>query len=479
MFRTYNQRNRLLLMVLLLALLLSCKLPSLPTGGQALKIPDHYYGQKDTASADLKPYRQFYTSPHLRSLIDTVIARNYDLAIAAKRIEYARAGVIQTKGLLRPQANAVIAPGVRKFGLYTMDGAGNSATDIEKGKVVPVDLPDLYLGIQASWELDIWGKLKSRKASAFAKVMATQEAKQAIQTSLIAEAASAYYELMAEDEMLRVIDETISLQEQALETVRIQKQSAQANELAVQQFEAQLLGLRSMRTDVLQQIAVQENRIHALCGQWSGPVQRDTGFYTIQAFDFLRTGIPSQLLSHRPDIRQAEWELLSTRSDLKAARAAFLPSVTIGGGVGVQAYRASLLFLFPESLAYTVAAGLTQPLFNRSQIKAEFAKASAVQGEALLNYEKLINRGYLEADLSIRKLRLLDQMVELKKRQQEVLSSAVNVSAELFRTGRATYLEVLLTRQSGVSTSMELIRAKRDQYLTTIELYRSLGGGWN
>jgi NodT family efflux transporter outer membrane factor (OMF) lipoprotein len=358
-----------------------------------------------------------------------------------------------------------------------MDGAGNIVTDIETGKLVPIDLPDFYYGFQASWEVDLWGKLKNRKKSAMARYFATVEGRKLVQTALVAETAAAYYELQSDDQVLRMLDQTIALQEEALKTVRVQKEAAQVNELAVQQFEAQLLDMKSLRLQMQQKIVEHESRINFLAGRFAQPIQRDSTFFVNEAIPAIQAGIPASLLRNRPDVRQVEWELVATKADLSAARAAFLPSLTITGGLGLQAYRNGLIFTLPESIAYSMIAGLTAPVINRNMIKAEFERADAQQLETLYQYRQTIARGYFEVYQELRNIRTLSQVFSNRQQETALLSSSIQVSAELFRTGRASYLEVLLSRQNALRSNIELINTRKNQYLAAINLYRALGGG--
>jgi NodT family efflux transporter outer membrane factor (OMF) lipoprotein len=403
---------------------------------------------------------------------------NYDLLIATQRIQLARAMVLQSRAPLMPQVNGAITPSLRKFGLYTMDGAGNIVTDIEPNKRVPVDLPDFYYGFQASWEVDLWGKLRSRKKAASARFLATVEGRRLVETSLVAETAAAYYELQSDDQVLRLLDETIRIQEQALEMVRVQKQAGVVNELAVQQFEAQLLGMRSLRVEMRQKIIEHESRINFLAGRFPQPIARDSSFFLHAAIPIIQAGVPSTLLRNRPDLRQAEWELQAARADLASARAAFFPSLMITGGAGVQAYRHGLLFMLPESIAYSALAGLTAPLINRRMIRSEFEGADARQMEALYQYRKAVARGFFEVYQEMNNIRNLEQVYEIKSRETAILASSIQVSSDLFRTGRADYLEVLIARQNALRANIELINTRKNQYLATINLFRALGGGW-
>lgn len=421
--------------------------------------------------------RLFSNTPLLDNLLDTVIARNPDLSIALQRIRWSAAAARQARGLLRPQVNLVGSPSLRKFGLYTMDGAGNIVTEMEPGKLVPIDLPDLYAGFQSTWEADVWGKLSSRNAAATARRLATTEGRRLLRTQLVAEAASAYYELLSYDQELRLLDETIRLQEQALELARVQQQAAVVNRLAVLQFEAQLVGQQALRREVQQLVVDTEARLRILLGGWNRNIPRDTTFFTDLALPAIAPGTPAEILRHRPDVRQAEWEVEAAQADLKAARAALLPALNISGGLGLQAYRGGLLFRLPEAVAYSLVAGLAGPLVNRSQLRGEYEKADAQRTEAVIHYQRTVTRAFLEVEQEWRRVGNLAALYDLKRRERAIQAEAVDVALELFRYGRANYVEVLMTRQNALRTAIEVIDARRRQYQAAITLYRALGGG--
>jgi len=189
-------------------------------------------------------------------------------------------------------------------------------------------------------------------------------------------------------------------------------------------------------------------------------------------------GIPSQLLANRPDIKQAELELVAAKADMKAAKAAFYPSLNLSGFAGLQAFQAGLLFQTPESVAYSMLANLASPLINRSAIKASFKSASAAQVEALYNYQKIILTAYIEVSNESARINNLEKIVALKTEQVTVLNTAVQVSSELFRTNRANYLEVLMTQRSTLETRLQLVTLKLRQCNASIDIYKALGGGW-
>ena len=359
-------------------------------------IPESFASTKDSTNSATIDWRQFFSDSTLIDLIDTALKNNLDVLMALQKIEIARADLRMRKGALLPEISGGGSVSQRRFGRYTMDGAGNRETEITPGHKVPDDLPDYYVGLQTTWEMDIWGKLRNKKKAAFARYLGSIEGKNIVHTNLISEIAITYYELLGLDTELEIIRDTIGLQENALSIVTIQKQTAAANELAVQQFEAQLLNSRALEIEVLQRITVSENKMNFLLSRFPQSVIREKSILFKEIPAQVKSGIPSDLLKNRPDIKQAELELIAAKADVKSAKKAFYPSLNITGAMGLQAFNTSFLFRSPESLAYTAMGSLTAPLINRSAIKAQFNTEQAKQIEALYNYQKTIINGYIE-----------------------------------------------------------------------------------
>lgn len=441
-------------------------------------LPASYSEQAADSSLIVLPYKAFFRDPYLLQLLDTALVNNWDLQIALQRIEKFNAEVLQTTGAQRPRVDAVVGSAIRRYGLYTMDGAGNSSTFMLPGKIVPTDLPDYFVGFQSAWEIDIWGKLKSRKKAAVARYLASREGRNLLLTQLVSEIASRYYELKAADQLLRIIDESIAIQQRAFDIVKAKKEAAFLNELAVKQFEAQLANLLALQQELQQSVFITENSINLLVGRFPQPIQRDTVFANNLLLHQVKAGIPAALLQNRPDIRQAALELSATRADVAAARAAFNPSFNITASLGYQAFRPDLLFNTPQSVAYTLVGGLVTPLVNRAALKAAYANANANQLEATYQYYKTVVQGYHEVFTELQRTRNLTEMQQRKASETQLLSQAVNIAEALFRTGRATYLEVLFAQQQTLKAKMELVEIKKRILASGVHLYRSLGGGW-
>jgi NodT family efflux transporter outer membrane factor (OMF) lipoprotein len=444
----------------------------------APQMPQSYHGSTDSSGAARISWKEYFGDPHLQALIDEGIRNNYDQRLALQKIEFFGSYVKGARGALFPSVHGNASYARRKFGLYTMDGAGNISTTITPGEIVPVHLPDHFLGLQTAWEMDIWGKLRNKKKAAFNRYLSSIEARHLIITNLVADIAAEYYSLLELDNELDIIRETIRLQQDALELVELQKQTGVTNELAVKQFRAQVLNSKSLEYETLQRITVVENRINFLLGRFPRAVPRDKSGFS-RSFAFQPTpGIPAELLRNRPDIRRAEFELIASKADVGAAKAAFFPSLSITGMLGLQAFKTRFLFTSPESVAYALVANLVAPLVNRSAIKAEFTRANASKVEALMKYQESILKGYIEVYNELGNIRNLDSIAAVKSEEMNVLSESVDTANELFKTGRANYLEVLVAQKNSLTSRLEFLDVRTRRYHAYINIYKALGGGW-
>jgi outer membrane protein, multidrug efflux system len=472
-------KNRFALMLITMgSLLIGCKGLKINEDRKFNPVPSAYADRADSLNTASIKWKQYFSDTSLAGLIDIALQNNFDALIAMQRIEAARSNVRLAQGALLPSVSGYTSVAQRKFGLYTMDGAGNITTEITPGKIIPINLRDYYLGLQTSWEVDLWGKLRNRKKAAIARYLGTLEGKNLVITNLVADVATSYYELLAMDNELEIILETMKLQEDALSIVRVQKQAGVVNELVVKQFEAQYLNSRILEKEVRQRIFESENRVNFLLGRYPQPINREkTQFVKPISFQ-VNVGIPSDLLKNRPDIRQAEYNLVASKADVKAAKAAFYPSLNINGAYGFQAFKTGLLFTSPQSVAYTIFGGLAMPLINRSAIKAEFRNANAMQREALYSYQQSIINGYVEVYNQVALIKNLDEIYVLRNDQVDVLTQSVDASNDLFKSGRASYLEVLLTQRNALDSRLQLVEAKKRQYFAFVNIYKALGGGW-
>lgn len=456
----------------------SCKAPAVVASKTNLPVPESYGNASDTTNMGTKPWKSFFKDKNLVDLIDTALQNNQELKITLQEIEIAKNDIRVRKGALLPTVGLRAGTGVEKVGRYTSQGAGDATTEIKPGMETPDPLTDFSLAAYANWEVDIWKKLRNSKKAAVSRYLSSIEGKKFVQTNLIAEVADSYYELLSLDNQLAVIQQNIKLQNNALDIVKVQKEAARTTELAVQKFQAEVLASQSMEFETLQKIKETENRINFLLGRYPQEIKRDqSNFLSMQPVG-VNSGIPSQLLDNRPDVKQAELELAAAKLDVKTARAEFYPSLDISASYGLQAFKSSYLFTFPESVLYSLAGDITAPLINRNAIKAEFNNANARQLQAMYNYERTVLNAYLEVSNQLSKITNLDKSYTLKSQQVEALNKSIDVAGDLFKSARADYFEVLMTQRDALESKLELIETKQEQLNASIHVYRDLGGGW-
>ena len=451
----------------------ACSLPSRLALPEARPVP---VAGGDTLA--LSAFQQVFQDPHLRSLIDTAMLRNNTLLAAAQRIEAARANLLMAKKAVLPSVDLSVTGGVEKYGDYTMNGVGNYDTNlspnINKDQRIPRNVPDYFVGLRSSWEIDLWGKLKKRKKAAYHRFLASQEGQRLLKTQIVAGIAGMYYELTALDEELKIIERNIVLQESAVATVNVQKAAGRATELAVQQFTAQLLSTQGLAYNIRQQITALENQLNAALGRFPMPVARraDT---TLPAG--VKGGIPASLLLRRPDVRQAELELAAGRADVEAARASFLPSLTLTPYAGFNSFKAGLLFRSPASIAWGIAGGITAPVFNKKQLRSQFNISTASATSAFYHWQQAVVDGYKEIATAVSKVENEQRAYALKNKEVAVLRDAVATANIMYSTGYASYLEVITAQRSVLEAELALVTTRREVYSGLVALYRALGGG--
>jgi outer membrane protein, multidrug efflux system len=442
------------------------------------EIPTSFKDKTDTTNiADIQ-WKDYFVDPLLHTLIDTAIENNIDLQMALQRIEISRSSVRAATGALMPTMGLGVGTAIRRYGLYTMDGAGNATTDFKSGQQIPANLPDLFVGLQSSWEVDIWGKLQNQRSSAMAKFLASIEGTSFVVSNLVADVAIYYNELRALDNELDIIRQTLHTQYESLEVIQVQKEVGRATELAVELFEAQVLNTSILEKEVLQQITITENHINFLLGRFPQPIERTKGEYFTDIPHEISSGVPSQLLANRPDVREAEFQIKASKFDLKVAKAAFFPSFNITASFGFQAFNPDFLFVAPASIAYTAVGTLVAPLINRNALQAQFNNAEANQLTAMYHYQKTILNAYVEVANELSNIHNLRKINILKKQQNEVLRQSVETSHLLYRYGRATYLEVLTAQRNTLQSDLELINFAKQLRIAAVKIYKALGGGW-
>jgi len=457
----------------------ACKVPGLVQKTENTNVPGTYANstQQDTVNVAQLKWKEYFTDPNLDSLIDTALKNNQELNITLQEIEVAKSEIRARKGEYLPFIGLQGSAGVDKVGRYTNIGALEENLPIKEGKAMPEPLQDYRVGAYASWEADIWGKLHNAKKAAVSRYLSSVEGKNFMVTNLIAEIANSYYELLALDNQLDIVKQNIQIQTNALQIVKLQKESTRVTELAVRRFQAQVLNTQSLQYNIQQQITETENRLNFLVGRFPQAVTRTKTPLTDLVPEIIQSGLPSQLLANRPDIKQAENDLAAAKLDVKVAKARFYPSLGISAGIGYQAFNPSYL-IKPQSLLYSLAGDLTAPLINRNAIKATYISANAKQVQAVYNYEKTILNAYVEVANQLAKVDNLAKSYNLKSQEVDALNQSIDISNTLFQSARADYMEVLMTQRDALESKFDLIETKLQQMNARVNIYKALGGGW-
>ncbi|MFD3394851.1 TolC family protein [Aquirufa sp. OSTEICH-129V] len=450
---------------------------------------------QNRVNADLETYRQpneqasvsdvqacWKRDSLLVQLIDSVLVRSNDIKIGFLEMAASRADFVYQRGLRMPTVGGVVQPSLRRFGKYTMDGVGNFdtkfSTNITREQIIPEHLPDLLIGVQSSWEWDIWGKLAKRKKASALRYLATESGQQWLITSLVAEVASAYGQLIALDKEMDILKANIDIQRKAFELVKVQKEAGVVNESAVQQLEAQLLNSRAQEGDVLQQITVLENQVRYYLNKPGAVIKRSPFPFQCSLDSTLFAHVQIDQLERRPDIRQAKLNLLAAFESKESAKLALKPSVVLSGILGVQGFQPAYLFQLPASMAYQLLGGITTPWLNRSAISADILRTDAQWKVQDLAYQNALIQGYLEWDTQVKSLGYLQRQSQLKEREVLLTKGAINTVGTLFLTANASYLEVLTAQQNALRSELDLLEYSRKRWTHAIQLYRVLGGGW-
>ena len=450
----------------------SCKVADLPQLPSADPLPLTFDGDADTISMGDLIWEDFFNDPYLLTLIDTALNNNLDLQVASQRIELAQADYLRSKGALLPSLEGRVAANVGRIANNNDPGGDQSVADRRNG------LGQVYfVGFRSSWEADLWGKLRRRREADYARFLASEKGRHLVITSLVSEVARLYYELLGLDNELETILKNVEFQEVALQMVKIQKIGGRATELAVQQFQAQLLRTQSLGYEKRQRIIEVENQLNLLLGRFPQPIARGTSILEQNLPKVVRAGVPSSLLRRRPDVRQAEFRLAAMQADVEAARAEFFPSLVLEPYAGVDVDRLSAL-INPEAMVIGAFAGLTAPIFNKNRIRANYDRATAETMIAAYEYQQSVLDAYQEVLSNLKRVENYREVYKLRKEEAEVLTAAVSTSNDLFAAGYATYLEVITAQARVLEAELSVTNTRQEIFVTVIDLYRSLGGGW-
>ncbi len=410
-------------------------------------------------------WTSIFRDPELQELIRTALVENYDLRVAVSRILQAQSQVTIARSRQYPTADVGVNAPYSGF-------VGN-----ERPPLTARDNLAPQSGLGIAWELDLWGKFRRNTEAAWAALLASEENRYAVMTSLVAQVAQAYLNLRTLDLTLEISERTVASRKQARDLVQARLDGGVAGILDLRQAETLLYSATKTIAEIQRQIEQTENSINVLIGRNPGPIRRGRPLGQQITAPTVPPGLPSELLARRPDIRGAEQQLVSANAQIGAAKALLFPQVTISGFAGAGGAIISGSTFGPFGV-FNVLPAVTLPIFNMGRLEAGVAFSEAVAQEAVLRYQQTIQHAVREVS---------DCLVEVQRRrefraQQELLTNTLADASQVaklrYEGGVSSYLEVLDTERQYFDAELQLAQAQREEYVGVVQLYKALGGGW-
>lgn len=420
--------------------------------------------QDSSTMADIS-WRELFKDPILVGHIDTALANNIDIRIALENIKAAEAYYKQGK--------ASFFPSIGAGGTVTHQELSNNS---QFGSIFNGSITQYELTGNLSWEADIWGKIRSRKRAFQATYLQSLAAHKAVKTALIANVASAYFQLLALDEQKRIAEETIETRKSSLETTEALKEAGILSEVGVKQTEAQLYFAQALLVDIELNIKLLENTFSLLLGEAPHDIQRGEINKQLAPVE-PEIGYPVQLLRNRPDVIAAEYNLIQAFEMSNAAKSNFYPSLSITATGGLQSLQLDQL-LSMNSLFANIIGSIAQPIFNQRQIRTQYEVSLTEQEKALLNFRWAVLEASKEVSDALYTYDAALEKITIKEKEFQANTTAADYSEELLNNGFANYLEVLTARENALNSELNLVNAELMRLNSLVEIYRSLGGGW-
>lgn len=411
------------------------------------------------AAADLDWQQFFATDARLRELVARALRNNRDLRVAILNIEQARAQYDIRNADRFPTVGANLSAS------RAPNAQGDQATTLQAGIAF------------SAWEIDLFGRIASLSQAALAQFLATEEGRRAAQTSLVATVANTWLNLVADEELLALTRQTLATREESLRLTRLRFEGGASSEIDFRQAESLHETARVTLAQLQRQRAIDLNTLGLLVGE---PVATDfqAGVTTasVQLPD-LPAGVPSEVLARRPDVRQAEQQLVAANANIGAARAAFFPRISLTAAVGTASSDLSGLFS-GGSWGYTVAPSLLQPLFDAGRNRAGLASATAQRDIAVAQYERAIQQAFREVSDGLAGRAFFGDQVDAQARVVAAESARYNLARLRYEGGVASFLDLLDAQRSLFGAQQALVQARALRLQNQVQLYRALGGGW-
>ena len=437
-----------------------------------IKTPSAYRDAPSAATAgslaDLKWFELFHDET-LTGLVTTALHQNFELRIAAERVLQARATFGITRADQLPSVGASVdETATRQSQRGANRGfASGSASDVSYTQA----------GFSLGWELDVWGRLRRLSEAARARYLATEEARRGVITTLVADVSDTYLALRALDRELEIARRTRDAANDGLQLTEARRTGGVASGLDVRQAEQLLYTSTAQIASLERQISQVENALSLLLGREPGDVPRGRALEALQGPPAVPAGLPSALLERRPDIREAEQQLIAANAEIGAAKAEFFPRISLTGFLGGQSRALSDLLSGPARLA-TAGVGAVAPIFNAGRTRGNVTLAEAVHREALVNYQRAIYTALRDVSDALAVHARTSEERTQQERLVDALDQSVRLATDRYRGGLDSYLPVLDAQRNLFQGELALARLRQGELASVVQIYRALGGGW-
>jgi multidrug efflux system outer membrane protein len=414
-----------------------------------------------------------YADAELNLLVEEALAHNTNLRVAAARVDEARAGltIARADGLPSVTAGA---------------GAGRNRISERSGNFfpgIPTEFDNITVTLNASWEIDFWGKYRRATEAARGDLLASTAARDAVQLSLISDVVNGYFALRALDSQTEITRRTIETRRESQRLQRMRYDAGEASQLELRQVEAETLAAQALLPILEQQLAQQENALAVLLGRspravMEGTVERGVALEALALPPAVPAGLPSDLLQRRPDIRQAEQQLIAANARIGVARAAYYPSISLTGLFGFESEKLADLFSAPARI-WQFSAGAAQTIFDAGRIGAQVDIATARREQQLASYQGTVQNAFREVKDALIASRKTADRTTAEQDRVKALRDAYRLANLSYRNGESSLLDVLDSERGLLQAELDQVQAQRGQLSATADLFKALGGGWD
>jgi outer membrane protein, multidrug efflux system len=425
--------------------------------------------QSSTTSAALsigdEKWWEVFGDPQLQELIRTALKQNYDVRIAAERVMESQAQLGITRSQQFPTLNGNGGYTAQRYPSAQFGGLGSFVSHLGQ------------LGLGASWNFDFWGQYRNATKAARAQLLASQWSQREVMDTLILNVATGYFQLRTLDLELEISKRTLASRQESLKLTQTLESGGSTSMLDVRQAEELVSTAAAAIPDIERQIEQEENALQTLLGQNPGPIARGTPIDQQPRMPVVPAGLPSSLIERRPDIRQAEEQLIAANAQIGVAKAQYFPAISLTGQVGTGSNALNTLF-HDSTFAYSYGAAATEPIFDAGRIRNNVRLTEAQKREAVLTYKKTIAQSFQDVSNALVGYQKYREFREQQERLVAASRDAVNLSNMRYKGGYSSYLDVLTNQTTLFSGELTLASAREQEMLSLVQLYNALGGGW-